>query len=166
MKFPIVPPRKATIRGPSSGGGTCCRWRSKSPTMPWTSRPSKTRRQLVGDAHDHRLGHVDRDVAAQRSRRRERAEQHARLLRGPGAQLDDLGRARGLRDARGLGDEDRALGARRVVLGQLADPVEQLRADRVVEVLGRQLLERARQPVEDVVGERALVARRQVRVGS
>ena len=54
--------------------------------------------------------------------------------------------------------EDRALGARRVVLGQLADPVEQLGAAGVVEVLGRQLLERPGEPVEHVVGERALVA--------
>src|SRR3954452_8042563 len=54
--------------------------------------------------------------------------------------------------------EDRPLGARGVVLGELGDPVEQLAPARVVEVLGLDLLERTRQPVEDVVGERALVA--------
>ena len=72
--------------------------------------------------------------------------------------------ARELRDVRRARDEDRALGARRVVLGQLADAVEQLGAARVVEVLRRQLLERPREAVEHVVGERALVARPQVGV--
>jgi hypothetical protein len=39
-KLPIVPPRKATMRGrPGRAGGISSRWRSKSPAMPWTSRP-------------------------------------------------------------------------------------------------------------------------------
>jgi hypothetical protein len=49
--------------------------------------------------------------------------------------------------------EDRALGPRRVVLGQIADAVEQCGAARVVEVLGGEFLEWAREAVEDVVGQ-------------
>src|SRR3954470_19115139 len=60
--------------------------------------------------------------------------------------------------------EDRPFGPRRVVLGQLADLIEQLRPTAVVEVLGRQLLERLGQAVENIVGKRALVAVREERV--
>ncbi len=42
------------------------------------------------------------------------------------------------------------------MLRQLAATVEQLRAAVVVEMLGRQFLERPRQPVEHIVGEPAL----------
>src|SRR5205085_5424033 len=60
--------------------------------------------------------------------------------------------------------EDRALGARRVVLGQLADAIEQLRAARVIEMLGGKLLEGPREPVQHIVGERALLVAVKVRV--
>ena len=113
--------------------------------------------QLVGAREHHRLGHVERDVAAQGARLGHRAQQQPRLGRRARAQLDELGGAGGLDDLRAALLEDRALGARRVVLGQLADAVEELGAARVVEVLGRQLLERPGQAVEHVVGQRALV---------
>ena len=111
---------------------------------------------LRAGAH-HRLGDVDRHVAVQRAGLVHRAQQQARLGGGAGAELDQLGGARALDDLGGALLQDRPLAARRVVLGQVADLVEQLGADRVVEVLGRQLLERARQAVEDVVGQRAVV---------
>jgi hypothetical protein len=50
--------------------------------------------------------------------------------------------------------EDARLGARRVVLRQSCDLLEQLRAASVVEVLRLQLLRVARQPVAHVVGDR------------
>ena len=56
-----------------------------------------------------------------------------------------------------------AFGPRGVVLGLLADPLEQLGAPGVVEMLRRELLERAREPVEDVVGEASLVGGRDAR---
>ena len=60
------------------------------------------------------------------------------------------GRARRCSAARLV--ENRLLRARRVVLGQLGDALEQLPAARVVEVLRRQRL-RAREPVAHVLGE-------------
>ena len=65
----------------------------------------------------------------------------ARLARGG----DDLGRALG---------EDRALGAGRVVLGQLGDPLKELGAALVVEVLRRQLLRLGREADADVARHR------------
>ena len=55
----------------------------------------------------------------------------------------------------GVRDEDRALGARRVVLGQARDLVEQLAAAVVVEPLRRQGLRRRREPGADIRLERA-----------
>ena len=119
--------------------------------------------RLRAVAH-HALGHVDRHVALQRAGGVQRVEQHARLRGRARAELDELDGARQRRQlGRGL-LEDRALGARGVVLGQLADPVEQLGAARVVEVLGRQFLERPREAVEHVLGERAFLAAVEVRV--
>jgi hypothetical protein len=120
--------------------------------------------QLGGAVAHHLLGDVDGHVAAQRAGVVERVEQHPRLGRGPRAQLDQLTSARQPRELVGLVLENRALGARRVVLGQLADAVEQLGAARVVEVLRRQFLERPREAVEHVVRERAFIRPCEVRV--
>src|SRR5205807_621339 len=60
--------------------------------------------------------------------------------------------------------EDELLGSGRVVLGQPADPLEQLGAPSVVEVLRRQLLERTGQSVEHVVGQAPLLVLGQPRV--
>ncbi len=120
--------------------------------------------QAFGAAVDHALGHVDGDVALERAGRLQRVEQHARLGRGPGAELDELAGAGQLGQLLGALLEDRPLGAGRVVLGQLADAVEQLRPARVVEVLRRQLLERPREAVEHVLGQRPLL--RSVEVAS
>ena len=119
------------------------RWRSKSPITPCTRRPGYSLVSALAQSRTIDSVTSTRHVAAQRARAVQRVEQHARLGRGPGAQLDELDRAGDRRDLVGRALEDRALGARRVVLGQLADAVEQLGSARVVEVLGRQLLERA-----------------------
>jgi hypothetical protein len=112
----------------------------------------------IGDGMDRGRADVDGHVAAQRAGGGHRVEQHARLRRRARSQLDELDGARARDDVVGVRFEDQPLRARLVVLGQLADRVEQLRAARIVEVLGRQLLQRAGEPVEDVVGERPLVA--------
>jgi hypothetical protein len=70
------------------------------------------------------------------------------------AELDELTGAGYRDDLRGAAVQDHPLAARRVVLGELRDAVEQLGAALVVEVLRRQLLELAGEPVADVVGER------------
>jgi hypothetical protein len=112
--------------------------------------------QLVGGLAHHPLGHVHGDIPRGTVHR---VEQHARLQRGARAQLDQLRRGARRRDdlARAV-PQDRRLGARRVVLGQLADGLEQLRAARVVEVLGRDLLERLGEAVQRVVGQAPLGA--------
>ena len=118
--------------------------------------------QRVGGLQDHRLGHVEGHVATQAAGGGHGAQQQACLGRRPRAELDELGGARGRDDVLRTRREDRALRPRRVVLGQLADAIEEFGAAGVVEVLGRQLLERLGEPVEHVVGERALVLRADV----
>ncbi len=114
--------------------------------------------ELLGTVADHALGDVDRHVAHEVAGLVQRVEQDARLGRGSGAELDELDGARERGDVGRRGGEDRALGAGLVVRRQLADLVEQLGAAGVVEVLRRQLLEGAGEPVQDVLGERALLA--------
>src|SRR5271154_3170035 len=123
---------------------------------------------LVGErsralAH-HALGSVHRYVAVQRPGCLQSVQEHARLRRGARAELDELDRPRQRRDLLGADLQDRALGARGGVLGKLADAVEQLCAAGVVEMLGRQLLERTGEPVESVVRQRAFVRAVEVRV--
>jgi hypothetical protein len=120
--------------------------------------------ELVGARPQDRLGDVERDVAVERSRRVHRVEQHARLVGHARAELDELGRPRRRDQLRPVGLEDRALGAGGVVLGLPADLVEEPRALGVVEVLRRELLERAGQPVERVVGQRPLLSRTEMDV--
>src|SRR5204862_6848083 len=75
--------------------------------------------QLRGAVTHHRLRHVYRDVADERAGLVQRIEQHARLGGRAGAQLDELGGVGQLRELLGAPGEDRPLGARRVVLGQI-----------------------------------------------
>jgi hypothetical protein len=102
-----------------------------------------------------RAGNVDRHIAL---RRIERVEQEPHLGERTGAELDDLGLGADLgRDLAGALGEDAKLGARRVVLGQLADAVEQRRARDVVEELRRNAARRsaeAREQLAAEIGER------------
>ena len=141
--------------------GTWSRWRSKSPTMPCTSQPGYSSTSASARRADHALGDVERHVARAACPASCSASSRTRVFAAvpePSSTSSTAPVSSAI--SAGARLEDRALGARRVVLGQLADAVEQLGAARVVEVLGRQLLERPREPVEHVVGERALVARR------
>jgi hypothetical protein len=95
------------------------------------------------------LGDVEWDVAAHVAG----AKQNAGLRGGAGTDLDELAGARHREHVGGRIVQDRELGPSRVVLGQLGDPLEQLGAARVVQVLGRQFLERTRETVEDVLGQ-------------
>ena len=111
-------------------------------------------RQLVGALHHDRLGAVHRHVAAQPPGARHRVQQGARLGRGARAELDKLLGLRQRNDLRRPAVQDLALAARRVVLGQARDAVEQLGPALVVEVLRRELLEVAREPGAHVVRDR------------
>ena len=109
--------------------------------------------QLGGDPAGDALGDVDGNESPERPGVAHRVEQDAALRGRPGAELDQRPRLRG-RDDRGRPRvEDLALAAGRVVLGLLGDPLEQLRTALVVELLRRQLLERARQALADNLGD-------------
>ena len=137
--------------------GRGSRWRSKSPTMPCTRSPGNSSTSSSAQLTHHRLGDVDGHVAAQGAGVGHRAQQQPRLGRGARAELDELGGAR----ARPRSPRCAARGSRaRCASGSTRAArrsVEQLASRGVVEVLGRQLLERPREPVEHVVGQRALV---------
>ena len=113
--------------------------------------------ELLGGVTHDGFRDVERDVAAEVAGRGHGIEQYPRLLGRARAELDQLAGPDGARYLIGLRVQDGLLGAGRVVLGQLADALEQLRASGVVEVLGRELLERPREPVEHVVGQHPLL---------
>src|SRR5439155_18689001 len=97
---------------------------------------------------------VERYESPQGSTTCQRVQQQARLLRGSGPQFDQrVGVGRG-RDVTGVLLEDLALAARRVVLGEPRDLVEQLRSAFVVEPLRRKLLGRLGDPLAHVGLER------------
>ena len=128
--------RPAADRRRESGRGAArSRRRPRAPSTPGI---------LVADGRgrlaQRRLAHVERNEARERARRPQRVEQQARLLRGARTELDERVGLGDLRDLVGSLGEDRALGARRVVLGEPGDLVEELRAAVVVEPLRRQLL--------------------------
>ena len=108
--------------------------------------------ELVGDAARDLLGDVDGHVRLERAGVAHRVEQHPALGGGARAELDQRPRRRRGDDLGRAGVEDLALAAGRVVLGQLGDPLEQLGAALVVEVLRRQLLERAGEALADDLG--------------
>ncbi len=96
------------------------------------------------------------DVDGEVGHRRECLDEDARLAAAAAAVLDQRApRPEALRHVARVRAHDRDLGARRIVLGQLADRVEQRAARLVVEILGRQRLLRPRQAVQHVVEEAA-----------
>ena len=117
------------------------------------SRGSISVSSIGAGVHD-RLVDVEGDVALEAALAGHRVEQRPRLRRHPRAQLDQLRGARAPTIVGRMAVEDLALAARRVVLRQRGDPVEQHGAALVVEELGRQLLQRAREAVAHVVGHR------------
>ena len=103
-------------------------------------------------------GDVDRDVL-DATRGAERLEHEARLGAAAGAGLDHPhARAPARHHLVHARAHDRGLGARDVVLGELADGVEELRAGAVVEVLRRETLRREAE-AEERVGAEALASR-------
>jgi hypothetical protein len=87
---------------------------------------------------ERRAQELDRDVDRDIALRLQRRKQARRLGAIAGAEIDQ-DRARAARGAHAgaVRGEDRRLGARRVVLGELGDRLEQARAEGVVEVLRR-----------------------------
>jgi len=81
---------------------------------------------------------VARDVDGDVARRGQERQPAFRLAAVAGAKVDELAAAAHQRgDLVAVLREDRSLGARRVVFGQLADCAEKRAADAVVKVLGR-----------------------------
>jgi hypothetical protein len=107
----------------------------------------KLRREARKCACERVAGDVDGDVA----RRREERQPALRLGAVARAQVDELPPVAGrLCDLFAIPGEDRPLGTRRVVFGQLADRAEKRAADAVVKVLGRD----RSAGVEEAAGER------------
>ena len=104
----------------------------------------------------HALGHIDRDVARSVPACSSASSSTRVLVAVPEPSSTSSAASVSAASSARVALEDRTLGAGRVVLGQLADPVEQLGAAGVVEVLGRQFLERTRETVEHIVGERSV----------
>ena len=97
------------------------------------------------------LRDVDRAVGLETADLPHGVEQDPRLAGRSGAQLDQArGAVRSLADLSRAALEDLALAAGRVVLLELSDLLEELRALLVVEVARRELLEGAGQPRPDV----------------
>ena len=117
-------------------------------------------RVLIGDrcarSLEHRGVDVERDEPAQRAALTHRVEQPSGLLRGPTAQFHERVRFRRGSDLPCPRGEDLRLGARRVVLRQPGDLIEQITADRVVEPLGRQRFRRSGKPVAHIATQRGL----------
>ena len=138
-KLPIVPPSKAITRGP-------CRDPLEVELEVADEAADRDVVVLVGDplrrlAGDL-LGDVDRDIGLEAAGVAHRVEQDPGLGRRARAELDQRARlAGGGEDLGGALLEDLALAAGRVVLGQLGDLLEELRAALVVEVARRELLE-------------------------
>jgi hypothetical protein len=103
------------------------------------------------------LGDVDGHIARKRPAAAHCLEQEPGFVRRSRAQLDQLAGLGPRHDLSAALGQDLALCARQVVLAQPADALEQLRAARVVEVLGRKVLVARRQPVAHVLGEGALI---------
>src|SRR5205807_3495604 len=80
------------------------------------------------------LGHVERDIAPERAGALHRAQQYAGFCGGSRSQLDQLTGGGVANDLIRTLSQDPELSPRGVILGQLADLLEQLRAARVVEV--------------------------------
>ena len=97
---------------------------------------------VAGDA----LRDVHRRVGLEAPGVAHRIEQHPGLERRARAELDQGRRAAGPgADLARVESQDLPLGPGRVVLRHLGDPLEELRAALVVEVAGRELLERLRE---------------------
>ena len=127
-RLPSVPPRKATSRRLPLGrrrSRSC----SKSPTTPWIAKAvvgagRAASRQLAHGA----LGDVDRHVGARRAARSSiGVQQRVRLARRARARARPAPAGCASRDDLGADAvEDLLLGARRVVLGQARDLLEEL----------------------------------------
>ena len=101
-----------------------------------------------------RLHRLAGDVDGHVQRGPQLLDQDARLAARTAAELDQLAvRAEELRHRGGMLAHDGELGARGIVLGQLADLLEQTAAARVVEILRRQCLPRRCQPAQHLAQE-------------
>ena len=132
--------RRGTRPCGAPSSGTCARWRSKSPTTAWTSTPGYSAATWAAASRS-----VASDTSNGANVRRRSARWNASSRMRVFSDVPEPSSTRvsaplGGDDVVGVREQDRALGAGRVVLGQPRDLVEQLRAAVVVEPLGREVL--------------------------
>ena len=99
------------------------------------------------------LAHVERHEPRERSRRAERVEQHARLLRSSRTELHQRVGVGDPDDVARVGVEDRALTPCRVVLRETRDLIEEIGTAVVVKPLRRDVLGRGQQTARNVLFE-------------
>jgi hypothetical protein len=128
-KLPIVLPRNAMSVGAGKSFGSG-RLSDMSATTGRTSRRGYSARRRVAVSS--------------------RIEHQSSLFRAAGSKLDERRRTQVVEQWFHLALEQRALGARQIVLGEPRDLLEQLRADAIVEVFRRQLLLREREAAPNV----------------
>jgi len=107
----------------------------------------------------HGLAHVERVVAWRDAERFCGIEQQSRLARGSAAELDEVSGANEPDDLGRRAAQQPLLGARQIVLRELADAIEQQRAGLIVEMLRRKPLAPGSQAAPHVVGERGVPPR-------
>ena len=115
----------------------------KSAVTGWISPAGIIRAQPVGGRFEKFPGNIERGIGAGRLKR---VEQDPRLDCRAGPVLDQHGARTGLaRNLRRIRRENRGLGARGIIFGQLRDVFEQLRSGLVIEpARGNHLRRRAR----------------------
>ncbi len=124
--------------------------REKSPCTGRSSSQGKRRRSFAAARGQRGGGYVHRDVG----RRPQRRDQQARFAALAAAVFDERAAPAGeARDRAQVRARERELAARRVVLLQPADALEQPAAPGIVEILGRQGLLRQRQAGDDILAE-------------
>ncbi|MNM73856.1 hypothetical protein D3C81_856010 [compost metagenome] len=113
---------------------------------------------LLLQRRQRRAQEIDGDIEGHVLRRPQAAEQARGLLAIAGAQVHQHAAAAGTRrDGGGGAGKDGCLGARRVVLWQVGDRLEQARAQHVVEELGTDRRRLGTQPGQQLPAQRAAV---------
>ena len=155
----MLEPRKRTIVRASDGGRygrSSAAGSRKSPQIAVMERLRIGIQQLAAAGGEDAGIDVDRKKVERRLAIEDGVDEMPRLARAAAAQLGeaDVRSERG-RNLRRLRPQNLVLGARDVVLRQLADRRKERRAERVIEVMREQELRTGREPSADILGEGA-----------
>ena len=151
VRLPMVEPGKKPSRGRAAMSGAKLNGREKSPCTGSTAQTGKARLDARLRIAQRRTADVDRHVGVEIAHV---GEQQLGLGAGAGAELDEHGTGCGeCRHVGGVRAQDRRLGARRIVLRQLGDALEQLAPRRVVEEAARNIFVTRRQALDQGLSE-------------